>query len=77
LHFNLRLRILHFLRSASPGDVYGVRGSEEIFAMGCRLLVVIDVFVAFSEYLKVVSEISMRWGGPVVRKALAELRVLL
>ena len=67
LHFNLHLRI--FLRSAPPGDVYGGRGGEEIFTI--HLLVVIDVFVAFSENLKVVSEISMRWGRPVVCKALA------
>ena len=51
--------------------------SEEVFAMGCGWLVVIGVFVAFSEYLKVVTETGLGWRGPMVCKAMAELRVLL
>lgn len=45
--------------------------------MGCGWLVVIGVFVAFSEYLKVVTETGLSWRGPMVCKAMAELRVLL
>jgi hypothetical protein len=51
--------------------------SEEVFAMSCGWLVVIGVFVAFSEYLKVVTETGLSWRGPMVCKAMAELRVLL